>query len=771
MKLLKILVCVMLLFIHVLIPYTNVIAKDRISGSIQDVDLFSGSALYNYDHYFDTIYGNEGALDLYDNPVDFEEIILDDDGNEIELDAFAQPKSKVSLLSYDRISPFEQVTQRIAIIDTGIAWDHPALSSIDAIYWRNMIDNNNDVRDSHGHGTQIAGLLASDGTGGAPRGMLPNAKYIILKGLNDAGEAEDFTLAQSIRQAVDMGAKVIALSLGISVHSTVLQDAVDYAYQRNVLIVAAAGNHAKHVQYPAAYPSVLSVGSVNSQGIRSVFTPSGYELDVLAQGENVTVLQQPRGTKIAHGTSMAVPLVAAFALRLYETNPTATADEIMTHIILSSKNSNNWSENMGWGEIDFFNTFTNSLAMLVGNQTNTEPARALKVPRNGIISARINSENQFRWYRVHAGYEGNLTITYRNKVNRYVKLDVFDDSLRLQSSRMLTSNMQSTSFRVTPNSTLVRISTDANNAPLNASFIFSYQISADIWEANNSQSQAKVLPIRANIESTFHVINDHDWFSVDVPATGNIRIAVENVPEHMDPTLVVTYRGQNITVDYNAAGGEEVYFAAAERGTISFSVRDYNRNFINYPYRIDISFNPSSIQRYADTTSHWARADIDKLQREYILKGYPNNRFYPDRYITRAEFASMLVSTMKLATPNSNIRTYKDVSTNYWAHTSIATAKHFGLIKGYPDNTFRPDMPITRAEISSMTYNAYKARMVTSSTNRFKDVTSSHWANIPISSLARNTILQGYGDGTFKPNHFTTRAEASAMISRIINLY
>jgi hypothetical protein len=151
-----------------------------------------------------------------------------------------------------------------------------------------------------------------------------------------------------------------------------------------------------------------------------------------------------------------------------------------------------------------------------------------------------------------------------------------------------------------------------------------------------------------------------------------------------------------------------------------------------------------------------------------MLYAFRENRLYPDRYISRAEYASIIVGALKLATPTTSARSYQDVSANHWAHQAITTAKHYGLIKGYPDGMFRPDTPITRAEIATLTYNAYSSRFVKSSINSFLDVSSNYWANGAISSLTRSNILQGYPDSKFRPAAYTTRAEAIAIISRLV---
>lgn len=679
-----------------------------------------------------------------------------------------QRKHFVSAQSYQGVAPFSNVKRRIAIIDTGVSISHQALANIDIVYYRNMLDNNDNIIDTHGHGTLITGLLASNGAGGAPKGVLPDAQYIIMKALDHNGESEDYVLARSIRTAVNQNARVILLSLGISVNSQVLREAVEYAYERNVLIVAAAGNNTTHAQYPAAYPHVLAVGSVSANGARSSFTPEGYEMDVLAQGENIVGLNIGTGTRISHGTSMAAPLVAALALALIDQNPFATVDEIKSHILFTSNLADSWGTKSSWGRINIqqaLNTPLNKTTLL---QNNTAPAKALAIPRNTIISSDIQNRNQSKWFRAEAGHDGEITLTIRNRKQQSVRIDFFDDSLRLLGTRWMSKDKQQTTFRIAGKDNLLRISADGDIYPIPFSVMLEYRIGQDMWESNSNIQLAKPLPLRAAIQGTFHTNDEQDWFYIDVPQSGQLDVQVLNVPEHMDPVLQIQLNNRLTTVDTKSAGGEERYFSNVAKGRYYINIKDYNGNVVNYPYTLDVMFVPSSIETPTDVQRHWALEDIRYLISQNIIRNIEGSRYYPERYISRAEYASYLVSSLKLAIPKAYVRSYEDVPVNHWAHQDIATAKYYGLINGYPDNTFRPDMPITRAELSYMTYGAYQAQIRAATNNSFTDVSRTHWANGAISSLSQAGILRGYSNRTFEPRSFTSKAEASSIIARLM---
>lgn len=175
-----------------------------------------------------------------------------------------------------------------------------------------------------------------------------------------------------------------------------------------------------------------------------------------------------------------------------------------------------------------------------------------------------------------------------------------------------------------------------------------------------------------------------------------------------------------------------------------------------------ISFaNPS----FSDISNHWAETYINYLASGNIIGGFPDGTFKPNQTLTRAEVSAMLVNQLGLNQESAN---FPDVSSSHWANSFIGAVVSEGIMSGYPDGTFKPNNPMTRAEVSSVISSAYN--MVQSSINSpFSDVGQSHWAFSSIMSLVDNYITSGYPDGTFKPNNSVTRAEFSVFIAKAIN--
>ncbi|HQO99709.1 MAG TPA: S-layer homology domain-containing protein, partial [Caldisericia bacterium] len=103
--------------------------------------------------------------------------------------------------------------------------------------------------------------------------------------------------------------------------------------------------------------------------------------------------------------------------------------------------------------------------------------------------------------------------------------------------------------------------------------------------------------------------------------------------------------------------------------------------------------------------SYWAYKEINKLVELGILKGYPDGTFKPGNNVTRAEFATMVVLAKKLTLVSPARPSFKDVPTNHWAYKQVETAAKAGYLKGYPDGTFGPSRNITRQEIAAVLVN------------------------------------------------------------------
>ncbi len=178
-------------------------------------------------------------------------------------------------------------------------------------------------------------------------------------------------------------------------------------------------------------------------------------------------------------------------------------------------------------------------------------------------------------------------------------------------------------------------------------------------------------------------------------------------------------------------------------------------NIVN-TYRAYQPSTPGVTKPALNTDDHYA----------YVM-GYPDGTVQPGGYITRAEASTIFFRLLTDATREEYwavSNEYTDVKDGDWYNNAISTLSNAGIVSGYPDGTFRPNAPITRAEMSKII--ALFAKL-DKTNDRFTDI-AGHWAEAYIRLAAGNGWIEGYPDGSFRPNQSITRAETVTMINRVL---
>lgn len=166
-------------------------------------------------------------------------------------------------------------------------------------------------------------------------------------------------------------------------------------------------------------------------------------------------------------------------------------------------------------------------------------------------------------------------------------------------------------------------------------------------------------------------------------------------------------------------------------------------------------------------TEHWAYGAIQYLNESGLIKGYPNGTFKPNHSLTRAEAASLIARTLNLKATKPN--PFTDVNKNNFAYDDIAAVAEKGIVVGREDGKFHPNGELTRAEMASILTRAFTLAKETNASNQFSDVLISHWAYDAIVQLVESELTSGYPDGTFKPSNRITRAEFAVFLDRVLN--
>ena len=225
---------------------------------------------------------------------------------------------------------------KVAVLDTGVASDNADISP--KVVARANFSTAVTGEDNYGHGTHVAGIIAATKDTAGVSGVCPGCSILDGKVINDSGSGSTSAIVNGINWAVENGANVINMSLGQRTPSQALEAAVNDAWNKGVVIVAAAGNAGTPDQfYPAAYPNVIAVAATDNNDAKASFSTYGNWVDVAAPGVNVysTFPKHPfvigsssgrsMGYDIASGTSMASPVVAGVAALVWS-SPAGTAN-------------------------------------------------------------------------------------------------------------------------------------------------------------------------------------------------------------------------------------------------------------------------------------------------------------------------------------------------------------------------------------------------------------------------------------------------------------
>ncbi|WP_240374033.1 DUF3993 domain-containing protein [Bacillus piscicola] len=164
---------------------------------------------------------------------------------------------------------------------------------------------------------------------------------------------------------------------------------------------------------------------------------------------------------------------------------------------------------------------------------------------------------------------------------------------------------------------------------------------------------------------------------------------------------------------------------------------------------------------------YWAFDAITYLTDQGIIGGYPDGTFHPNDHLKRGQAVTMIARALDWDTTSASAD-FSDVDRDYYAANAIAYAASEGVLNGYPDGTFRPNATITRAQMSAIIGKAFE--IGTDSSSPFRDVTTKTTGYGEINKLYNLGVISGYDNNTrFKPGEPLTRAQFSIILSRLLN--
>ena len=282
----------------------------------------------------------------------------------------------------------------IAIIDSGVDADHPDLAS-KLMTGRNFLDGSVNTDDTHGHGTSVAGAAAAASNNGTGiSGVSWGSPIMPLQVFNSTTSALYSTIASAITWATDNGAKVINISMAGSTSSLTMENAINYAWNKGVIVVASAGNSSTSAPYyPAACKNVVSVSATTSSDLKASWSNFGATVDVAAPGASIYTTTKGGGYGSVNGTSFSSPITAGLVALIWSANPTLTNAEVVDILLQNTDDLGavGFDESFAHGRINAFKSV--SVAKSFAPQPDlTAPTATITSPGN---SATVSGSVSF----------------------------------------------------------------------------------------------------------------------------------------------------------------------------------------------------------------------------------------------------------------------------------------------------------------------------------------------------------------------------------------
>lgn len=265
---------------------------------------------------------------------------------------------------------------------------------------------------------------------------------------------------------------------------------------------------------------------------------------------------------------------------------------------------------------------------------------------------------------------------------------------------------------------------------------------------------------RARVEAVVRqVAGDNDINVVARPMTIETNLSSRPVTLTLPLRDVVLPVNESERIAFLSGLGIFIEHSDGDKEVVRGTVVTYNDGLLGLQFSITkfstftiINFND---QQYGEHTAY--------------LKGFPDGEFKPDEKVTRAQMALMIARNLSYdADKPASSAPFDDVPVNHYAAHAISFVNELGIMNGYPDGSFQADNAITRAEMSTLAANYLKLTIGSNEKLSFSD-TEQHWAQFIIEANVSDGIMKGYPDGTFRPDQNLTRAEAVVVVNQLFN--
>lgn len=314
----------------------------------------------------------------------------------------------------------------VAVVDSGVRASHPDLAG-KVLAGYDFVANDNDPTDENGHGTAAAGVVspASNNQLGVA-GVTWANPILPVRVLDAAGSGSYSAICNGITYAADRGARVINLSLGGTSSSTALQDAVNYAWNKKCVLIAAAGNNGNNVTfYPAACNNVVAVSATDTADVRPTWSNYGSYVDVSAPGVDILTLYGADQYAAWSGTSFSSPVTSGVVALMASANPALSNAQLVDLLLKNSDDIGavGYDVYYGNGRVNASRAVAAAKA-LVSSLDTTAPVASVLSPTEGTV---VRSPSQ----RIDVKGTDNVGVT---------RIEVYVDGKLLGNSSAATAS-------------------------------------------------------------------------------------------------------------------------------------------------------------------------------------------------------------------------------------------------------------------------------------------------------------------------------------------
>ncbi|WP_163969596.1 S8 family serine peptidase [Oceanobacillus halotolerans] len=714
----------------------------------------------------------------------------------------------------------------VAVLDTGVNATHEDLSGR-VLAGYDYVNDDSDPSDDHGHGTHVAGIIASNTNDIGVTGIDFHANILPVKVANVKGEVPTSNSIKGIYYAISQGADVINMSYGGYNYDESVEEAIQEAYDQGIVVVAAAGNDGiDSYSYPASYTSVISVSATDENDQPTSFTNYGNFIDITAPGSNIYSTDYLGGYKGKNGTSFSSPIVSAVAGLLKAKHPDWAPNEIEWALQAGAEQLVNmeWNTFDGYGRVNAYSALTTTLPALDQDIANNQE-EAKEIKSGSVYSDKVDLPKDVDWYTFEVTEKSSVTI---DVINNSYHLDLIGSLYKTDGDAVLDRHIidynlsgsdEWYSFEAEPGTYYIAIYDYFNHwseQPYELTMESSTINNTDLiveTEPNDYMDQASYIHYGSMGGGYFQQYKDYDYYQVDLPYNGDIAIkaSTDSTAYYNEPValLVDSYGDVIVEDDYYWQNNGELKsntneYHRIQTGTYYVVITNLEDYSDNNPYVFDITYLENEVEEVPvpvasiESGTYTGAINVKLNSYEgneirYTLDG--SDPSLSNGTVYEAPIEIEVDTTLKAIAVKdghiSNVVTYLYEIDNVLnapiasktsgafteafqleLTTNISEASIYYTLDGTTpsvDNGQLYEEPIWIDQDTNVKAFAIlddltsDVRSYSYDYSAFPDI-NGHWAEDTITFLVEKGILNGYPDGTFGPGDLIGRAQAAKII-------